>query len=170
MKKLLPIAIIVVAALVGGGGGFFLKSMTSSDKGEVVAAEDSHEKPDKKHEKKSKGGHGEPSEGISTYLKFKRQFVVPVLKDGKPEMLMVFDINIEVDSTFSDNAYSYEPRLRDAILTQLFIFANDGELVQITESTEALTKVKAVLLETARKIMGDSAREILLIDIGIQEY
>ena len=92
------------------------------------------------------------------------------MEDGKPKMLMVFDINIEVDGSFSENSYSYEPRLRDAILTQLFIFANDGDLTKITESTETLANVKAVLLETARKIMGDSAREILLIDIGIQEY
>ena len=92
------------------------------------------------------------------------------MKDGKPEMLMIFDINIEVDSSFSENSYSYEPRLRDAILSQLFIFANDGKLTQITQDTEALASVKATLLETARKIMGDSAREILLIDIGVQEY
>ena len=170
MSKLLPILIIVVAALAGGGGGFFLKTKTSTDAVESAPAGDSHAAPAEQHEKKSKGGHGEPSEGISTYLKFKRQFVVPVMKDGRPEMLMVFDINIEVDSSFSENAYSYEPRLRDAILTQLFIFANDGDLTKITESTETLANIKAVLLETARKIMGDSAREILLIDIGIQEY
>ena len=173
MTKLLPIIIIVVAALVGGGGGFFLKMQSSSAEAvDPETTDDSHASAeDKKHGKKSKGGgHGEPSEGISTYLKFKRQFVVPVMKNGRPEMLMVFDINIEVDASFSENAYSYEPRLRDAMLSQLFIFANDGELTNITQSTESLGKVKAALLETARKIMGDSAREILLIDIGVQEY
>ncbi len=170
MSKFLPILIIVVAALAGGGGGFFLKtSSASADAAEEHTDNDSHVSEDKQ-KNKSGGGHGKPSDGISNYLKFKRQFVIPVMKDGKPEMLMVFDINIEVDGSFSDNAYSYEPRLRDAILTQLFIFANDGDLTQITESTETLTNVKAVLLETARRIMGDSAREILLIDIGIQEY
>ncbi len=174
MKKLLPILIIVVAALVGGGGGFFLKMKTTAKPADGEHADASHETDGKGkndgHGKKSKGGHGEPAEGVSTYMKFKRQFVVPVMKNGRPEMLMIFDINIEVDSSFDDSAYSYEPRLRDAILSQLFVFANDGELARITESAETLARIKASLLETSRKIMGDSAKEILLLDVGIQEY
>ena len=181
MSKLLPILIIVVAALVGGGGGFFLKmqsapSAEASDEhdGEHVAdasedGDDSHgSSKDKK--KKSKGGHGESSDKAPTYVKFTRQFVVPVIEDGQPKMLMVFDINIEVDSSFSGSAYSLEPRLRDAILAQLFVFANSGVLLRVTESTEAMATVKAALLETVRKIMGDGAQEILLLDIGVQQY
>lgn len=170
MSKLLPILIIVVAALAGGGGGFFLKMQTSAEAVDQEPADGSHEPAADKHEKKSKGGHGAPSADALSYVKFTRQFVVPVIKNGQPKMLMVFDINIEVDDTFGRSAYSLEPRLRDAILAQLFVFANSGILMQITESTEARTKVKAALLETVRKIMGDSALEILLVDIGIQEY
>ena len=173
MKKFLPILIPAVAGIVGGGGGFLIKSMGSS--GEAAEYADADEYSDKKDKKKKSGdkkgkGGADELKPAGTYLKFKRQFVIPVMENGRPELLMIFDINIELESGFAENAYAYEPRLRDAMLAQLFIFANRGELTAITEDGEALDNIKSTLLETARKIMGDSAQDILLIDIGVQEY
>jgi len=178
MAKLLPLIILLVAAVAGGGGGYFLKmsqapAVTEEDE---EAHDDEHgDKKDKKSKKdKKKGGHKKDGEGSSSgyinYLKFSRQFVIPILKDGTPELLMVLDIKVEMDSSFSDNAYSAEPRLRDAMLKELFYFASNGTLSRVTEDSGAMEEVKEGLLETIRSIIGDSPQQVLFTDIGLQYY
>jgi len=173
MKKILPLIIILVAGLVGGGGGYFFKASSSpSDSKESV--EEKHGDPEKKKKKKKKKdkGHGSPEEEGETvsYMKFSRQFVVPVVRNGVPQVMMIFSITIAVEPSLSENAYLYEPRLRDAILARLLQLGSRGELTVITESTEMMAGAKSALLDTAKSIIGDGAREVLILDIGVQKY
>ncbi|GJL92830.1 hypothetical protein [Hyphococcus sp.] len=169
IKKLLPVIIILVAAIVGGGGGFFAKSQTgksanSEDQGE---ADSGHGKK----EKKKKGGHGAEEEvGATSFMKFSRQFVVPVVERGKPKSMVILDINLEVDNTLNESVYTLEPRLRDAFLSRLLALSSQGMLPQLLEDVDKLEATKAALLETSREIIGDAALSILILDIGIQSY
>ncbi len=172
LQKLLPVIIIVVAGLVGGGGGFFAKSMMAKGGGDNEAAhaeaEDGHGKEKKK---KKGGGHGaEEDVGGVTYMKFSRQFVIPVMRRGKPKSMVILDINIEVDNSLNESAYSLEPRLRDALLTRLLALAGEDMLPQMLEDVEKMEYMKAALLETSREIMGDAALNVLILDLGIQSY
>ncbi len=190
MKKLLPIIVILVAAIAGGGGGYFFKSMTAPKGGDEHAAADGEHgddasdhgdakddghggKKDKKKKKKKDGhggGHGESESSSTVYMKFGRQFVVPVVKNGQPRSMIIMDINIEVDSELGESIYAYEPRLRDAMLSDLLTFAGNGDLPQIMEDAETMDALRAKLLETARAIIGDGALQILIQDIGMQNY
>lgn len=174
LQKLLPVIVIVVAGLVGGGGGFFAKSMMSGG-GDKQAAhgeeEDSHGKKDKKKKGGGHGGgHGGETEASTQYLKFSRQFVVPVVRRGRPKSMVILDLNLEVDSSLDEGMYTLEPRLRDALLSRLLGLASEDMLPQMLEDVEKMDYMKAALLETSREVMGDAALNILIIDLGIQQY
>lgn len=174
MSKLLPIIVILIAAVAGGGGGYFFKLQTSAAKGdEQAATDDGHEDTTDAHngkKKKKKGGHGGEEEADTVYMKFGRQFVVPVVEGGRPRSMMIMDINIEVDSELGETVYAYEPRLRDAILSHLIMKAGQGDLPQVLEDTAMMDQIKGELLGISRKIIGDGALEVLIQDIGIQSY
>lgn len=178
MKKLLPIIVILIAAIAGGGGGYFFKLQASQGKGEEIAAADGdHEEAaddhgEKKKEKKGGhgGGHGKEDATDTVYMKFGRQFVVPIVENGRPRAMMIMDINIEVSNELGETVYAYEPRLRDALLSHLIMRAGEGDLPQMLEDTERMEETKAELLVIARGIIGDGALEVLLQDVGIQNY
>ncbi|NOX83323.1 MAG: flagellar basal body-associated FliL family protein [Alphaproteobacteria bacterium] len=176
MKKFLPIIIIVIAGALGGGGGFFLKQATAPSSTEEAAGEapdEGHEKEDKKGKKKKKdkkSEHGAAADNDAAYLKFGRQFVVPVVKGGAPQVMMILEISIEVDPSQAGDIYAFEPKLRDAFLAELMRLGSVDILANIIESPEAMANTKSSLLNTARTILGDGAKDILILGIGIQEY
>jgi flagellar protein FliL len=176
MKKLLPILIIVIAGALGGGGGFFLKQTTSAGAPEETAsqtADEGHEKEDKKGKKKKKGKkseHGAAADADAAYLKFGRQFVVPVVKGGAPQVMMILEISIEIDPSQAGDVYAFEPKLRDAFLAELMRLGSADILANIIEKPEAMVMAKSSLLNTARAILGDGAKDVLFLGIGIQEY
>lgn len=172
IKKLLPVIVILAAGIIGGGGGYFAKTQTAKA-ASAPAGEDHAEAADDhgKKKKKKKGGHGaEEDVGATSYMRFGRQFVVPVVERGKPKTMVILDINIEVDNTLNESVYTLEPRLRDALLARMLELAAQGMLPQMLEEAEKMDATKAALLETSRTIIGDAALNILILDIGIQSY
>lgn len=183
MQKMLPIIVILIAAIVGGGGGFFFKSQSGAKAEGDPAAGDHYEDSEAGHgdakddghgkkKKKKKGGHGDSDEGknSTTFMKFGRQFVVPVIKHGQPKSMVILDINIEIDSSMDEAVYTFEPRLRDALLARLLVLAGDDMLPQMLENGDKMEATKQALLETSRTIIGDAALDVLILDIGMQNY
>ena len=103
-------------------------------------------------------------------MKFSRQFVVPVVREGTPRSMVILDINIEIDNSLDESVYTLEPRLRDALLSRLLILASAGTLPQMLEDDEKMEAMKAALLETSRSIIGSAAVNVLILDIGIHSY
>ena len=174
LQKLLPVIIIAVAGAAGGGGGYFAKSMMSG-KASAGAEASGHGGVEDGHGKKEKkgghgGGHGEEDASRVTYMKFSRQFVVPVVHNGRPKSMVILDINIEVDGANDEGIYALEPRLRDAFLTRLMALSGEGMMPEMLEDVDKLEYTKAALLEESRKIMGDAALNVLILDLGIQNY
>ncbi len=192
MKKLLPILIVIVALVAGAGGGFFLRlsapakasdadaaaaegetAAHAASKGEEAKADagDKKEKAEKdSHGKKEKkGGHGEEKSGGAVYMKFSRQFVAPIVISGKPQAMMILDVNIEIDPDVGDSIYAEEPKLRDAVLKVLLRQGATGALGSIFADPAVLEETRAQILEEARAIIGDGARSILIMDVGYQK-
>ena len=171
IQKLLPVIVIAVAGIAGGGGGFFAKNMMSGG-ASAAPADDAHAEGDDGHGKKKakKGGHGEEDSSGSTYMKFSRQFVVPVVRRGQPRSMVILDINIEVDSSQNEGVYALEPRLRDAFLARLMGLSAEGMLPQMLEDMDKLEYTKMALLEESQKIIGEAATDVLILDLGIQNY
>ena len=179
LKKIAPIMIILCAALVGGGGGVFAKlrlapKVVPSDEAAIHAADKAHENEDVKITDASdkKGGTGDNHGAASParVFTFGRQFVVPVVENGRPRLMVLLDVGIEIDSSVDDSAYSREPMLRDAMLTKMLALSHDGVLGEIASDVEALRVTKEALLEPALEYLGDGARRILVQDMAVQPY
>lgn len=178
MQKFLPIIVLAVAGAAGGGGGYFAKSLTAkaAPAGDMAEAAEGHEEQagaahGEEKSAKKKGGHGkEASASATTFMKFGRQFVVPIVQNGRPRSMVILDINIEIDTALEQSIYTQEPRLRDALLTRMLMLASAGTLPQVLEDDVKMEAAKAALLETSRSVIGDAAVNVLILDIGIQSY
>ena len=197
MKISLPsIAILVASISLGGGGGYIAKTRlantplaSAAHQGEssdtLHSASEHSSKPNgesaelnhaRDHESKKKkksdgdghggGGHGAGPAG-GALMKFSRQFVVPVFDEERPAYMMILDINL---AGASDDAYQYEPQLRDAFLAEMLILSREGVLLGATREAQAMETLKQRLLARGRAILGEDISEVLILDLGVQPY
>lgn len=164
MKKLLPLLLAVIAIVAGAAGGFFLRAS-----GAPVAP------GEKETPREKKGAHGAKSEvhdkksDAAVYMKFSRQFVTPIVADGRPTAMMILDVNIEIDPALADTIYAEEPRLRDGVLKALLRQSGAGRLGSIFADPAVLEETRREILEEMRAIVGDGARSVLIMDVGYQK-
>lgn len=159
------------------------KDSHAKDKGHGKK-DDGHKKPDKKkkddgHGKKDKkkkdshgksDGHGDASSADTiNYLKFKRQFVVPVMHEGTIEALVIMNINLELGDDAPDYAYSFEPKLRDAITRELLGLSNDGIFGAQLTTANAYETIRQRLLEACQAVLTEGISDILILDVARQE-
>ncbi|MEM9705447.1 MAG: flagellar basal body-associated FliL family protein [Pseudomonadota bacterium] len=172
MAKILPLILQLIFVAGGVFAGFAIKP-SNAPADAHAASEDKHKEEKKAHGggKKDKGEkEDEKSSGAISvsYVKFGRQFVVPILAENTPSHVVVLDINIEMPSGASESVYPLEPKLRDALLTVLFRLSNEGKLgpdMLVSSNMEAL---RAELLYAAQSIIGDKAKRILILNIARQ--
>lgn len=132
-------------------------------------------KKDKKKKKKDKG-HGD-SDGKSdaygggsvSYLKFKRQFVVPVMDKNKIDALVIMNLNIELDKDAPSNVYNMEPKLRDAIMRELLALSSDDIFGENLTSAESYQTLRSTLLRASKSVVTEGVRDILILDIARQD-
>ncbi|NWG93601.1 MAG: hypothetical protein HXY21_14015 [Parvularculaceae bacterium] len=169
--------VMLVAALAGAGGGFALRvgigapaahgADAAEEKAHAGRTAASRGEKDDSHEKPS-AAHGE-EKAASTFMKFSRQFVTPIVVAGKPTSMMILDVNIEVDPALSGSIYAQEPRLRDAMLRVLLKQASDGSLEKMLADPSVLEDTRAQMLVEARAIAGDGVLSVLIMDVGYQD-
>ena len=196
MKAILT-TIISVAAVIGGAvTGDFLKSKGeaapahSDDAGydkKSKKSDDSKGKKKKsdkkKHDGKSKkkdkkkSGHGDKSKGYGgdsaigsiSYLKFKRQFVVPVVDAGKVESLVILNLNLELNSDAPEDIYNYEPKFRDAFMKVLMRLSSSGRFGFDITSPENYEMVRESLLEASHNVLEYGVEDVLILDLSRQD-
>jgi flagellar protein FliL len=187
-KLKLPI-IIALSAVVGGGAGAGLRLAVPSDKGDSLSggphgeasAPNSggaeHAKSPKRSSKENlprKDPDGEKkgakAEEAATFFKFSRQFVAPVVRDGKPEAMIVLDVVIEMSPEVSDSLYSSEPRLRDAVLRALLAQSGSGELQGMLNDPAMLEATRDAVLKSVQEVVGENARAVLVMDVAYQPF
>lgn len=190
MFKYLPYALQGLAALGGVALGLWLKSNAVPAQDEPIAAHaeaadhatETKAAPGKaskqkegnkpKEKKSSHGGHGAAmSEGSapSGFMKFSRQFIIPVLDKSGVRSLVVMDINIEVPPSVTESVYQREPKLRDAMLSALLKLSNSGAFSAKLLDQANLESVRAELLSSARSIIGEDAQNVLILNITRQD-
>lgn len=123
--------------------------------------------------KKKKGGHGEEAEdaGASSalmYLKFKRQFVVPVVKSGKIESLVLLNLNLELSPSAPDDAHMMEPKLRDALMRSLLGLAHEGVFTGDLTNPDTYDHLQESLLEATESVLADGVKSVLILDLTRQ--
>ncbi len=189
MIKIIAIAIQVIA--VAGGAFVGVTLSNGSPKPSHEAAESGAEKrggdnnkekaeakPAKKEkEKKAKskkdgkhgGGYGDAAGDATGFMRFSRQFVVPVITRDDVAALVILDINLELDPSATENAYSREPKVRDALLKTLLQLSNEGAFGDALLEQENLDEIRARLLASAKTILGDDLVSVLILNVARQD-
>lgn len=187
MKHIITAIIAVVCIVAGGVGGHFLKSSGGPAEAATAKPGDGHgddghgakddhgkkaEKEKPKGDKHAKSGeHGKESaaSGSVAYYKFSREFVVPLIENGRVSSLVILNINLEIDASASGKLFSMEPALRDNIMTTLISLANDGRTFQTLSNIESYESMRALVLMNLRKSVPDGIRNVLILDMARQD-
>lgn len=117
------------------------------------------------------GGDGDDGEAGADrdYVQIGRQIIIPVVKDGETQALMLFDLALDVPSSMTERTYAAEPRLRDAFLRELFEMSYTGAFSSTYTDERIIEEVRGKLRAAARRVLGDAVAEVLILDIMRQE-
>ena len=166
MGKILPILIVIIGLAAGGGAGIFLRPAPSG----VEECQDSgHGSCDKMVEEDGNSAEVEPDPDNVHFVKLSKQFVVPVVKDGKVSSMVVMSLSIETMPALRDIVLQREPKLRDALLRVMFLHANSGGFDGQFTGSEAMRDLRGSLLEVAREVIGADVYSVLVTDILRQD-
>lgn len=179
MKKILLPVLLGLAGLGGGvAAGLFLRPAAASGDHataepdphaeEATAGEAAHDEPS------AEGDHGTESaddhaEGGPEYVKMNNQFVVPVVRDGRVDALVVLSLSLEVEAGSTEAVYLREPKLRDVLLQVMFDHANVGGFSGSFTDGSNLIVLRTSLKEAAAMILGTTVRDVLITDIARQD-
>ena len=150
MKKLiLPLILGLVGLGSGIGTGMVLRPMPEAgDHAETTEAE---------------------AETPPEYVKLNNQFVVPVVQDGQVAALVVVSLSLEVTTGSTEKVFATEPKLRDVFLQVLFDHANAGGFKGSFTDASNLVVLRQALKEVAIQVLGDTVKDVLIVDIARQD-
>lgn len=146
-KILLPLILLLFGLGLGAGAGWWLRPVVESTPVEQAEAEPS----------------------TSEYVKFPREFVIPLLEHGRVAGMVVMQLSLEVPLGETEKVLMLEPRLRDEALRVLFEHANAGGFRGNFTEAANITVMLRALLEVAQKIAGPTVRQVLITDLARQD-
>ncbi len=167
MAKILALILALGGLGAGVGAGLMLRPEPEppAEAGEVAC--DSADKPEAAGEDvQEKVPEGEVG---FEYVKLNNQFVVPVVDEEKVKALVVLSLSLEVVAGTRETIYQREPKLRDAFLQVLFDHANAGGFDGAFTNGRNMTLLRDALREVARKTLGATVRDVLIVDVVRQD-
>lgn len=170
MQKIIALVIV----LIGVGGGLALGVVLRSGGAgpgpdEAAAAHGAADVGGAEHGGADGAGQQGGAEGERDYVKIGRQLIIPVVKDGETQAMMLFDLALDVPRTMTERTYAAEPRLRDAFLRELFEMSYTGAFSSTYTDERVVEELRDKLLDAARRLLGDSVAQVLILDIMRQE-
>jgi len=170
MGKILPIILGLVGLGAGVGAGIALRPDPAPS---TIASEEEACQADCPNEEAASNAPSEDGEATdgsnSDFVKMNNQFVIPIVTDEKVIALVVMSLSLELIVGGAGVFYQREPKLRDAFLQVLFDHANSGGFDGKFTEGRKMNNLRAALLETARKVMGDTIKDVLVTDILRQD-
>lgn len=184
MRKLLPIVFALLGLAGGVGGGLALRPGAGTDAshevainpcGEPAAAtdagtEDHGGEADQAetdgHDEAAVDSHGEPTR---EFVKLNNQFIVPVISEGAVSAMVILSVSLEVRLGATEQVYALEPKLRDSFLQVLFDHANAGGFEGAFTQANNMKVLRVALMEVAKKTLGSTVLDVLIVDIVRQD-
>lgn len=168
LRLLIPVLLLLVGTGLGVGAGMFLGPgpVPETD----ASAPAAHDEPDHAEEASGSDDHGDTaSAGSTEYVRLNNQFVVPIVQHGSVRSLIVMALTVEVEAGENEAVFEREPRLRDAFLRVMFAHANAGGFDGNFTESAAMAPLRMALGEAAHSVLGDIARDVLIVDITRQD-
>jgi hypothetical protein len=149
--------------------GDFFKSQKNPEVSAQSSKYESETKKSDKKDKKSSEKGDYSSGGDIEILKFKRQFVVPVLEGGQVDALVILNLNVELNSDAPSSAFTYEPKFRDAFTRELLKMSRQGLFGQELTSPDTYEIIRETLLVASKQVMKDGVENVLILDLSRQD-
>lgn len=165
-KILLPLMLMIAGLFAGLGAGLMLKPEPASGTDAHAEGGAEADAPAEAHHVKG----GEPDEAVAPeYVKLNNQFVVPVVSRDLISAMIVLSLTVEIVPGTSQAIYDREPKLRDAFLQVLFDHANIGGFEGAFTNAGNMDVLRKSLSDVAQRVVGDTARGVLITDIARQD-
>ena len=167
--------ILPVLMSISAAGGVFTANLLKGDAPAAAPASHGDEGHGAEKAAASKGhggGHGGESSSKSDnsdFMKFKRQFVVPVMKDQSVEALVLLNLGLDIDESKRDEVFRKEPRFRDIFIRELLQLSNDGYFNEEMTSPNTYEVVRETLLRAAKSVDESSVNDVLILDFSRQD-
>lgn len=188
VKNLITALIAVLFIIIGGGAGYLLRSAGGGGDSTAAKADSHADVQEKAHGDaadakdagvpaspatagaKDETGAGAKAGEPTTYFKFSREFVVPLITNERVSSLVILNINLEVDSRKADKLFQKEPILRDTIMTTLIGIAGDGRTFQTMTSIENYETLRSMIaLDLQKRLPDDGILNVLILDLARQD-
>lgn len=186
MNAILNIAVCCVAAVGGTFASTTLKAKASAaTEAHAESGDKGHAEKDKGHAKKDKGhgkedkhakskdkGHDKSSSKSSDefeFLKFKRQFVVPVIGEDRVDALVLLNIGISLSGDVKEELFQLEPKFRDGFMRELLGMSNAGYFNNELTDPQTYEVLRETLLRAAKEIEEEGVKDILILDFARQD-
>lgn len=174
-RKIIPVILALFGLGTGIGAGLLFRP--AADPNDQAAAGDAVGKPghdaaaapETSGDPVATGDQAGSGEDGPEYVRMNNQFVVPVLKEGRVDAMVVLSISLEVEPGNTDNVFQREPKLRAAFLQVLFDHANVGGFSGSFTDGSNLIVLQTNLKEAAALILGTIVRDVLITDIARQD-
>ena len=166
MAKIFSIVIVFLGLVVGAGAGIFLRPEPLKIEG---CPENDYATCDGLADDAGRDVQSEPDPNNVYYVKLSKQFVIPVVKDGRGSSIFVMSLSIETTPVVGDVVFEREPKLRDALLSVMFLHANSGGSDGQFTARETMKDLRGSLLEVTRDVIGDDIYSVLVTDILRQD-
>jgi len=167
IKILIPLVFLCAGLGIGVGAAKFTAPSEAPDS--KAKATDTKAKTDEKKPTKDMKAGEKGEEGSYEYLKLTKQFVVPVVERDEIAAMVTMTLSLEAEPGLSDQFYAIEPKLRDRFLQVLFDHANTGGFDGIFTQSDNLATLRKSLLEVARKDLGNSVSQVLIMSVNRQD-
>lgn len=170
-KFLIPLVLLIIGVGGGVGAGLFLKPEPEPEPVAEIECPEPHMDMDMEEpiaEPMAETDPDEPAAGRD-YARLNNQFVVPVVEEERVAALVVMSLSVEVDTGENQTIFSHEPKLRDAFLQVLFDHANSGGFSGSFTSTTNMRSLRDGLRESAQRVVGDIAHDVLIVEIVRQD-
>jgi flagellar FliL protein len=165
-KLILPLLLLILGTAAGAGVGLFLlPPPAKEDAADAAACPPPEAAGEDGHDLDALPLHDTPS----AFVPLDNQFIVPLLDTDRVAALVVLSISLEVPEGQEEQTLAAEPRLRDAFLQVLFDHANTGGFSGTFTATEPMRSLRLGLTTAAREVLGEAARNVLIVDIVRQE-
>lgn len=169
MKTTITVLLIIACSLLGAFAATLAKpAPATSYPAEATSSEDypAQTREDEAVEDElADDGYGSSD---SMYYKFSREFVVPIMRNGDLQSLVIINLNIEADSSISDTLFRMEPKLRDNIMTSLIELSQSTDALQNFAEVQNYETIRSTVLYGLQELVTDGITSVLIVDIGRQ--
>ncbi|MEM7546946.1 MAG: flagellar basal body-associated FliL family protein [Pseudomonadota bacterium] len=178
MKKILIFLLVPLFAVGGAGAGFMLKPPVEM---EMEEPSDDDAPAKAVAEMNDLSAQGEPAQPQMVspplasgppevdYVKLDKQFVVPLVDENRVGGLMIITMALETEPGATDLVFAHEPKLRDEFLQVLFTHAQSGGFSGSFTDLKSMEDLRLALNATARSVLGDVFRSVLLTNMIRQD-